>query len=129
MSKIILDASALLALLRDEPGADDVAGIIDRARMSAVNHAEIVSHYAKLGIARADIEAMLAPLPIDIVPADTALATEAGMLRPLTIDAGLSLGDRFCLALARQEGLPVWTADRSWKSIAEAICVEVLLIR
>ena len=83
MSRIVLDASALLALLLGEPGGDKVKAAFDGAVMSAVNLAEVVSHYAKPGAGRADIEAMLHPLPIRLAPVDTALSYAAGMLRPI----------------------------------------------
>lgn len=75
--------------------------------MSVVNMAEVASHYHKLGMPDEDA-AMLHPLPVTLVPADAELAWEAGRLRALTAEAGLSLGDRFCLTLAKREGLPAW---------------------
>ncbi|MGI4795648.1 MAG: PIN domain-containing protein, partial [Janthinobacterium lividum] len=60
----MLDASALLALLLGEPGAEKVRAVLDGALICAVDLAEIVSHYAKLGASRSDIEAMLTPLPV-----------------------------------------------------------------
>ena len=129
MSDIVLDASALLALLRREEGAKKVEAVIDGARMSVVNLAEVISYYAKAGIDHRAIETMLRPLPLDIVPADEALASIAGMLRSTTSDAGLSLGDRFCLALAKRDGLPAWTADRAWRRVAGAIDVQIVVVR
>ena len=98
MAGIVLDASALLAMLRSEPGGDLVADRLGEARMSVVNHAEVVSHYARAGAASDAIGAMLRPLPIQLVPADEHLALSAGLLGAVTAEAGLSLGDRFCLA-------------------------------
>jgi PIN domain nuclease of toxin-antitoxin system len=72
MTAVVLDASALLALLLDEPGAARVKAALDGALMTAVNLAEIVSHYAKLGADRAEIGALLRPLPIEVIPADAA---------------------------------------------------------
>jgi PIN domain nuclease of toxin-antitoxin system len=126
---VVLDASALLALLLDEPGGEKVKAVLDGALLGAVNLAEIVSHYAKLGAARSDIEALLQPLPVRVVPIDTGLSYEAGMLRPLTLKGGLSLGDRYCLALAKREGTPALTAERRWPDIAAAADVTVELIR
>ena len=117
---VVLDASALLALLRGEAGAKKVEGALAGARMSVVNMAEVASHYHKLGMPGDEVDAMLRPLPIDLVPADAALAREAGRLRAHTVEGGLSLGDRFCLALAKRDGLPAWTSDRKWKEIAAA---------
>lgn len=125
----ILDASALIAMLKAEPGGDMVAAAIADARMGVFNHAEVISHFANLGMPADAIDAMLSPLPITLVPADTALAHAAGHMRAITASAGLSLGDRFCLALARHEGRPAWTADRAWADVAEAVGVEVVLIR
>lgn len=126
---VVLDASALLALLRAEAGGAKVAGVIKQAKMGAVNYAEVVSYYAKLDAAQSDIDAMLLPLPLEIIAVDRELATLAGMLRPLTLAAGLSLGDRCCLALAKREELPAWTADKVWKTVAAAAGVKVVLIR
>jgi ribonuclease VapC len=129
MSATVLDASALLALLRDEPGADAVAGAIADARMSSVNYAEVVSHFIHAGMPADEVDAMLKPLPMTIVDADHVLATLAGRLRGATAGVGLSLGDRFCLALARRDGLPALTADRQWSTVADAAGVTVSLIR
>ena len=126
---MILDASALLALLRSEPGGDLVAEALPEARMSVVNHAEIVSHYAARGADAEAIDAMLKPLPIELVPVDARVAQAAGMLTALTNKVGLSLGDRFCLALAKIEGATAWTADRAWLRVADAAGVSVRLIR
>jgi PIN domain nuclease of toxin-antitoxin system len=129
VTRVALDASALLAMLLGEPGGEKVKAVLDGAVLGAVNLAEIVSHYARLGAARPDIEAMLRPLPIRVVPVDAALSYDAGMLRPLTLPGGLSLGDRYCLALARREGVRALTAERRWPDIAAAAGVTVELIR
>lgn len=129
MSEVVLDASALLALLRNEPGADKVAAAIANARMSSVNFAEVVSHFIHAGMPAGEVDAMLRPLPVAIADADQGLATIAGRLRAATAEAGLSLGDRFCLALARRDGLPALTADRQWRAVADAVGVTVSVIR
>jgi len=129
MSAIVLDASALLALLKDEPGGSSVAEGVAASRMSVVNYAEVVSHFIQAGMAPSEIDAMLRPLPITLVPADTDTAFLAGRLRSATAPAGLSLGDRFCLALALREGLPAWTADRQWRTVSEAVGAQIVIIR
>jgi len=129
MNAVALDASALLALLLNEPGADVVAETLTDAGMSSVNYAEVVSHFIHLGMPAAQVSAMLRPLPVAVIDADMSLATVAGELRAATAEAGLSLGDRFCLALARRDGIPAQTADRQWRTIAEAVGVEITLIR
>jgi ribonuclease VapC len=126
---VVLDASAVLALLLSEAGAAKVVAVLAGSKMSAVNYAEVFTHYAKLGSSQADIEDVVATLPITIVPLDRNQAAAAGMMRPLTIDAGLSLGDRCCLALAKSFGFPAYTADKQWKLVAAAVGVKVMLIR
>ncbi|RSU79003.1 VapC toxin family PIN domain ribonuclease [Sphingomonas sp. S-NIH.Pt3_0716] len=129
MSDLVLDASALIAMLNEEPGGARVADVIASSRISTVNYAEVVSHYVRLDMPEREIDAMLDPLPMTIVPADKALAQLAGRLRAVTADAGLSLGDRFCLALAIRDGLPAWTADKVWRTIADVAKAEVVVIR
>jgi ribonuclease VapC len=106
VSAFVLDASALLAMLREEAGADKVAEAIGDARMSTVNFAEVVGHFIYNGMPPDEVDAMLHPLPVTLVPASADLARLAGRLRASTAQAGLSLGDRFCLALALAEKLP-----------------------
>jgi ribonuclease VapC len=118
VTHVALDASELLALLLGEPGGEKVTAVRDGALLCAVNLGEVVSRYAKLGASRPDIKAMLQPLPLTVVPVDAALSYDEGMLRPLTLPGGLSLGDRYCLALARREGVPALTAERRGPDIA-----------
>jgi PIN domain nuclease of toxin-antitoxin system len=125
---MVLDASALLAMLNGETGGTKVADAIASARIGVFNYAEVVSRFIRLGMPAHDVDAMLDPLPMEIVPADKGLAQIAGRLRAVTADAGLSLGDRFCLALAERDGLPAWTADKVWKTVADTVGVEVVLI-
>lgn len=129
MSEVVLDASALIAMIKGERGATKVAGAIAGARISAVNYAEVVSHFVHAGMPEREIDAMLDPLPLMVVAVDKGLAQLAGRLRAATASAGLSLGDRFCLALARRDDLPAWTSDAQWKTVAEAAEVKVVTIR
>lgn len=73
-----------------------------------------------------EVSAMPDPLLLTVVPADKALAQIAARLRAATAEAGLSLGDRFCLELAQRDGLPAWTSDQNWKKIADFAEVRVL---
>lgn len=129
MTTAILDASAVLALLKGERGGTKVASVVADAAIGVFNFAEVVSHFVRLDVPSDEIGTMLHALPFTIVAADTDLAWEAGRLRATTADAGLSLGDRFCLALAKREKLPAWTADKAWKAVADAVGVKVTLIR
>lgn len=127
MSRVVVDASAVLALLNDEPGADIVEANLDAAVISAVNLAEVASILADSGVPEADIRFAVAALGIATIAFDANGAMQAGLLRPLTKAHGLSLGDRACLALAQLLATPVLTADRSWGTLD--IDVDVRLIR
>jgi len=119
----ILDASALLAYLKDEPGAGRVRTAMARgALISAVNWAETLSTLADHGQAPdAAAKALQARgvyrQLVEVVPFDETLAREAARLRRSTRERGLSLGDRACLALGLSRGLPVLTADRAWSKL------------
>lgn len=127
MAKVVLDASAIVALLREEAGAEIVAQALDGARLCTVNLSEIVGKMVDLGFPADALGHAIAALAIQVVDADENLAWRAGALRPKTRAAGLSLGDRFCLALAQREGAPVLTANRAWADLD--LDVEVVLIR
>jgi len=125
----VLDASALLAMLRGEPGGDRVKEVLPDAAISAINFAEVVGHYARNGAPEGDIRSLLSALPLACVAVDERLSYDIGLLLPTTRSAGLSLGDRACLALARRYAALALTADRNWKTVVEAAKVEVELIR
>ncbi|RBP18063.1 PIN domain nuclease of toxin-antitoxin system [Roseiarcus fermentans] len=127
--RFVLDASALLAALNGEPGADRVAASLDAGVVSAVNFAEVAGAIARGGNSADEVRAILTALACPIIPADEEMAVEAGLMRALTARAGLSLGDRFCLALGRRLRAPVLTADRRWALIADDVGVTVELIR
>jgi PIN domain nuclease of toxin-antitoxin system len=125
----VLDASALIALIMGEPGAEAVEAVIAESVATTVNLAEIVGYFARNGAAEPAIRGMLDGLRLEIVPFDAELAYAAGLLLPATRRAGLSLGDRACLALARRQGAKAFTTDRSWLRVAAAAGVEIELIR
>jgi PIN domain nuclease of toxin-antitoxin system len=133
MAGAVFDASALLAYLHREPGAALVAdAIAEGAAISTVNLAEALSHLAAGGVdpvqaAEKLKQEGLLDGALTVEPFTTADAIEAARLRPLTRSAGLSLGDRACLALARRLGAPALTADSAWADLA--LDVELRLIR
>jgi PIN domain nuclease of toxin-antitoxin system len=120
VSSAVLDASALLAYLRDEPGADAVAdAVAGGAAISTVNLGEVLSRVADRGadparVAKQMTERGLLDGAIAVEAFTSADAVEVGRLRPLTREHGLSVGDRACLALARRLALPAVTADTAW---------------
>jgi ribonuclease VapC len=125
----VFDASAVLALLKQEPGADRVAAQMAEDEplwISAVNYAEVVGTLVERGAEESDVLEAWLQLGMQIKALDEPLALAAARLRPLTRHLGLSLGDRCCLALAQAHGAPVITADRPWKDLPG---FEVVLIR
>lgn len=126
MARVVLDASAILAVLRSEPGSEQVERVIDDALVSAVNEAEVISKLIWRGDSAERAKQTVAALPYDVVPLDRALAVRAGVLWQSTRRQSLSLGDRCCLALAEREHLPVLTADTVWGAVS--IGVEIQLI-
>lgn len=130
VSEIALDASAVLALMMDEPGGAKVASLLPDAIMSAVNVAEVIAKIVDRDAeAHGKVLRAIEALGIEMVPFDADQALVSGALRSQTRDIGLSLGDRACLALAKIRNIPALTADRSWLRIAESVAVKVISIR
>ncbi|QYE33470.1 MULTISPECIES: type II toxin-antitoxin system VapC family toxin [Sphingosinicellaceae] len=117
MASIVFDASAILALLRDEPGADVVAQYIGDGLISAVNFQEVIKGLLRREVPNDAALAMLDALHLDVRPHGRDDAVAAANLYPATKAFGSGLGDRTCTALAIAEGLPVLTADREWARI------------
>ena len=127
MSEIVLDASALMAVLRVEPGALAVEALLDAAAVSAVNLSEVQAKLVERGTPSEIAWSSLVDLDLDVVDFDVPQAKVAGDLRVLTRGRGLSLGDRACLALAHVLSLPVMTADRAWAKLE--IGIEIRTVR
>ncbi len=126
MSKAVLDASALLALLNQEEGAERVAPFLSDAVISTVNLAEVVTRLALAGMPETAIRETLAFLPLESVPFDVGQAVEVGLLAPTTKPSGLSLSDRACLVLARRLNATAVTADQAWVDIDAGVAVELI---
>jgi ribonuclease VapC len=127
VSEAVLDASALLAFLRREPGGDRVGTLLDRSVMSAVNLSEVASKALDHGGTPDAVAHALARLPVRLVPFTPEDALLAASLRPATRHKGLSLGDRCCLALGVKSGLPVLTTEGQWRDLD--VCAKVEVIR
>lgn len=124
---VVLDASAVLALLHDEPGAGIVLTLLSDARLSAVNHAEVLARLADAGMPESKADELINSLQIGVEPFNRSQSLISGRLRAATRKVGLSLGDRACLALAETLGVTAVTADRAWADLD--LDVEVQLIR
>ena len=126
---IVLDSSTILAVLFEEPGHDKAQDALSSAAMSTVNIAEVYSRAHSAGIGLSAADALFTHRTFDVVPLSLRQAALAGEILPITRSAGLSLGDRCCLALAMDRKLPVLTADRAWAQFAAQLGLEIGLIR
>jgi PIN domain nuclease of toxin-antitoxin system len=126
MSNLILDASAILVLLNRESGSEKVEAMLPGAFVSSVNVAEVAGKLADLGMPASDIQTAIDALGLTIVDFDAQMALEAGILRAITCKAGLSLGDRACLAAARILKKSVVAADRTWADIKTGVKIRLV---
>lgn len=122
--RYILDASALLALIQDEPGAQRVAEVLNNSVISTVNLAEVAAKLGDYGMPPAEVAHELKPLNLTVVPFDERQALNSGALRGTTRASGLSLGDRACLAAAEATGRIALASDRSWLALKLSTAVE-----
>ena len=127
----VLDSSALLAVSKGEKGADFVIELINTQEcvISSVNMAEVATRLLDMGLPAQELARAVAQFGVDAIDFNQEQALACAALRPLTKSAGLSLGDRACLALAKlMQGCTV-TGDRGWMDVADAVGVKVLMIR
>lgn len=124
----VLDASAVLAWIFREPGADRVASLMqtETCWLCSVNAAEIVSRLADAERPEAALRQVIDHIGAQLVPFDHSHATESGLMRPLTRHLGLSLGDRACLAVAKLANATAVTADRPWLQLNIGISIECI---
>jgi PIN domain nuclease of toxin-antitoxin system len=118
-----------MAWINEEPGHENVEPYLGTAACSANTVAEVASRLADKGADERAILENFIDFDFEVHLVGFEEAVEIGLLRPATRAAGLSLGDRSCLALAAKLGLPAITADRAWARIADAVGVEVRVIR
>ena len=111
---VVLDASALLAYLQDEPGGEQVREVLAHSVMSTVSWAEVIGKARDNGVDTRGLREDLASLGLALEPFSATQAEIAGQLKERTRQFGLSLGVRACLALASDRDETVYTADRAW---------------
>lgn len=133
MASVILDASALLALIQRERGADRVAEFLvkEACAVSVVNLSEIMAKLVITGVPAENAEAIVRGIPAETIPCDELIAFKAGALASLGKPLGLSLGDRICLATAQAqecaEGCTVLTTEQAWRKVhLEGVRIEVV---
>lgn len=127
MNKLVLDTSAIMAVIYGESGADRVLSALPNSIVSAVNLAEVYSKTLNKDILLDDVHRMVAKLRLVSIPFDEELAFVTGTLREPPRNSGFSLGDRACLALGLNTGLPVLTGDKRWLDVD--LGVKVILFR
>jgi len=126
MARAVLDTSALLALLLNESGADEVMKVIDDSLVSSVNLAELISKLVANGASPASARQALDIFRLEVSDFTRPMAEAVGSMVERTRSGGLSLGHRACLALAASVALPAYTADRAWATINPP-CTVVLI--
>lgn len=129
MADCVLDSSAILSWIGGEQGHEAIEPHLADAACSANIVAEVVAKLADWGWSAPAIERALIELAFDVHPVAENDAVQIGLLHAPTRAAGLSLGDRSCLALAARLALPAITMDRAWANVADAVGVEVRVLR
>ncbi|MBI5442592.1 MAG: type II toxin-antitoxin system VapC family toxin [Deltaproteobacteria bacterium] len=124
---LILDASAVLAVLQQEAGAEVVEACMARAGICAVNLSEVAGKLIDIGMPEPEAQDVVEALGLTVIPFDSVLAWQAALLRPTVRRFGLSLGDRACLATGIALNRPVVGADKVWSELGLAL--EIKLIR
>ena len=119
----VIDASAVLAVIKGERGADVVAARLSDAVISHVNLAEVIGRLVRDGRDDAEIDMILESLDLDLVETTVAQARNAGARAGIR---NLSLGDRFCIALGEERNEPLITADTDWAKLDVSVPLELI---
>jgi ribonuclease VapC len=126
MTSYVLGASALLALLQQEPGAEVVAAVLQDASISTVNWSEVLQKSISKAIDTADMQTEFEALGVNFIPFSAPQAHLAAQLWQETKSLGLSLGDRACLALAIDQDAIALTADKAWAKLQTSISIQLI---
>lgn len=115
---IVLDASALLAHIKGETGAEALHGRINGSAISAVNLAEVLSKCLELGRDPDLIRSQIANQGINVFEATDLHAARVASLEPMARRFDLSYADRFAVALAEELSAELLTADTVLASLS-----------
>jgi len=126
MTACVLDASALMAVIRREPGAAFVEARMAGAAMSTVNASEAVMRSVEKGFSEELVTALISVQRLELIAFDADLALAAARLRPVTRGFGLSFADRACIATAMRRGATIVTADSVWATLDLPCPVELI---
>lgn len=128
MNKVVLDSSALIALIKGETGADIVESFLGSIVMSTLNISESAGILIDLGMSMDEARDSIEPFIDVIVSLDIQQSYDIALLKKLTSNKGLSIGDRACIALGIQMKLPIYTADKVWAKL-DIEGANIILIR
>ena len=128
MNKVVLDASALLALIKNESGAKIIEELLGNIVMSSVNVTEVAGILLDSDMSAAEAQEAIEPFIHSIVSFDLEHAMACASLKKVTKHLGLSLGDRACIALGIKLRLPIYTADKIWREL-KLENAEIIVIR
>ena len=122
----LLDASALLALLQNEPGADEVVQALPTGAISAANLSETVAKLVQKGVPEKRATSAVLSFDLDVLVVNETVALAAGELAKQGKQLGLSLGDRICLATGKLAGIPILTTDQRWLELPKSYRVNAI---
>ena len=125
-AKVVFDTSAILALIKAEPGWDKAAAVFPSAVLCTVNAAEVYTKFAEWQLPRHEQAKYQVMIQEIVVPFDSDLALRTGAFRSATRQFGLSLGDRACLALAHRLGVRAMTTEKIWAKLQVGVEIEVI---
>lgn len=125
----VLDASAILATLLDEPGGDDVYEVMSDSHISVINLSEVYATLLDGGMSFELAQQIISPLPVRVRTFRDQHAWQTAKLRPLTRKFGLSLGDRACITTAIFADLPILTSDRRMAEAKDVLGIDIRMIR
>ncbi len=125
MNEIVFDASAILAILKEETGSKTIEKYLDKGVMSAVNFSEVIAQLIKHGMPEKMALSTVNSLGLTVIPFDSQNAYDAAVLIKNTSKTGLSMGDRACLALAQSLKKPAITADKAWGKLDVQINIKI----
>ena len=126
MTKFIMDASAVLAVVNNEPGADYVWDRMPGSSISSVNYAEVITKLIEYGSTALAAREAVDDYLLEVISVDAELGARMGTLHEVTQRKNISLGDRACLALAERLKLPILTADRAWAKLDLGLTIELI---
>lgn len=124
MNSVVLDASAIMCVMRKEPGCEHVIGHLPTAIVSSVNLSEVFAKARDMEMTLEGVKWVVESMKLSTVPFDEELAFVAGSLREATRGSGLSLGDRACLALGWKRQLPVLTTEQAWRGLDVGVTIQ-----